>query len=77
MINLNWLQYARKYFNMGQSNLYTCIVFFTRKNSLMPHKYRNVNNIARFEKFARKLGASYFNVYSKRTAEFIQRIYVN
>ena len=62
---------------MSQNNLYTCIVFFDHESFKQPHKYRNVNNLEKFKLFAFQKGAVYFNVYSKKTREFIKRIKVD
>lgn len=56
--------------------LYTCIVFFYL-NSKPPLKYRNVNNLDRFNTFAESRGGYYFNVYEKVTRRFVKRVYVN
>ncbi|TDO28423.1 hypothetical protein BC659_0488 [Sediminibacterium goheungense] len=61
----------------NRNKLFTCIVFFPDELARRPRKYRNINNISRFERFAEKEEALYFNVYSKKTNEFIQRVYTN
>jgi len=58
------------------TRLFTCIVFFPEELSRRPRKYRNINNLLRFERFVEKDQALYFNVYSKNTNEFIRRVYI-
>lgn len=62
---------------MSSYNLYTCIVFFPSEMKRRPRKYRNVNNLLRFEQFVEKDHALYFNIYSKKTNEFLRRVYIN
>jgi hypothetical protein len=54
--------------------LYTCILF-CKDGSVK--KYRNINNINRFELFAKKINGKYFNVYDKTTKQFINQLKVN
>ena len=51
--------------------LYTCILF-CQDGSVK--KYRNINSIDRFKIFAYKINGKYFNVYDKKTKEFIEQI---
>jgi len=61
---------------MSQKILYSCIVFFLPDAGIRPRKYRNVNSLMRFEKFVTSMGGIYYNVYNKRTREFIERVYI-
>lgn len=57
--------------------LYTCHVFITDKKS---RKYHNVNSygIDRLVNYLRgsEPGAKYFNVYDKKTGEYLKRVYI-
>jgi hypothetical protein len=56
--------------------LHNCIMFFPRANSELPMKYRNVNNLEKFRRFAMSKGAIYFNVYDKDTRSYNTRIWI-
>lgn len=60
----------------SRNKLFTCIVFFPDELARRPRKYRNINNLIRFERFVEKELALYFNVYSKQTNEFLRRVYI-
>lgn len=51
--------------------LYTCILFCIDNQV---KKYRNINNLERFNDFAKNINGNYFNVYDKKTKLFIQQI---
>lgn len=56
---------------------YTIILFFPDEAERTPAKYRNINNIANFRRFADTTGAKYMNVYNKQTKAFIEQIKLN
>ena len=56
--------------------LYTAIIFFKTESGIMPRKYRNINNVPNFLKFALKSGGWYVNLYDKRSKEFEVREYL-
>ena len=56
--------------------LFTGIIFFKPETGLPPRKYRNINNIENFLKFALKSGGWYVNLYDKVSRQFEARKYV-
>ena len=58
------------------SKLYTAIVFFYPNSNIKPRKYRNINNIENFLKFAKNEGGWYVNLYCKLSAKFEARKYL-
>lgn len=56
--------------------LFTAIIFFKPERELKPRKYRNINNLENFLKFAEKSGGWYVNLYCKRSAKFEARKYL-
>jgi len=62
---------------MTMLKLFTCIVFFNPDSGRSPAKYRNVNNLERFELFAKKKGGVYFNIYVKSDKSYLGRKYLN
>lgn len=56
---------------------YNAIIFFSPEKNITPRKYRNINNMISFKKFALKEGGLYINFYHKKTKDFFCRMYVN
>lgn len=66
--------------------LYTCIAFFPTltESPAGPQKFRNVNSLVRFEKFALKKGFIYYNIYLKppkwapvgAKGEFVRKVWI-
>lgn len=56
--------------------LLTGIIFYKPELNQEPKKYRNINNVPNFLKFALKSGGWYVNLYCKRTKKFEAREYV-
>jgi len=56
--------------------LFTGIIFFDPKSNIPPRKYRNINNVQNFLKFALKSGGWYVNLYDKVSRKFEARMYV-
>jgi hypothetical protein len=56
-------------------NLFTAIVFMQDINQ-QPRKYRNISNLNSFRLFAESINAAYYNLYSKSTKLFVERIYI-
>lgn len=50
--------------------LLTAIIFFKPETGITPRKYRNINNVQNFLKFATKSGGWYVNLYCKTTRKF-------
>ena len=53
--------------------LYTAIIFFKPDTGIQPRKYRNINNVPNFLKFALKSAGWYVNLYDKKTRQFEAR----
>ena len=61
---------------MHDKHNYTAILFF-KPGTLRPRKYRNINNILSFYKnVAEPSKCIYFNLYDKKTANFVKRVYL-
>jgi hypothetical protein len=58
------------------SNKYYTAIVFMADQSKPIRKYRNINNINSFIRFCESIEASYFNIYSKSTKLFVERIYI-
>jgi hypothetical protein len=58
---------------------YTAIVFFKGNLKKTPLKYRNINNLEKFMSFVRDkwTDAIYYNLYDKKTKEFVRRQWLN
>jgi hypothetical protein len=56
---------------------YTAIIFFPDEKQIQPRKYRNINNMDNFMRFAQGQGAMYINLYFKKTKAFYCRIWIN
>jgi hypothetical protein len=56
--------------------LFTAIIFFKPDTGIQARKYRNINNVPNFLKFALKSGGWYVNLYCKKTKEFEYREYL-
>lgn len=56
--------------------LFTAIAFFIQDGEKIAHKYRNISNRMRFEKFIQERGAKYVNWYDKETRQYIGRVYL-
>lgn len=52
---------------------YTAICFFSIELNKLPLKYRNINNLDKFEAFARQKGIRYINYYDKKTKQYSHR----
>ena len=61
---------------MNDKQNYTAILFF-KPGTLRPRKYRNINNILSFiKKVAVPSKCIYFNLYDKKSNNFIKRVYL-
>ena len=60
---------------MSSAN-YSCIVFFKPEENKRPRKYIYINSIQTFAKFCRRIKAHYFNIYDRKTGNFINRYYL-
>ena len=58
------------------TKLFTGIIFYKPDTGITPRKYRNINNVENFLKFALKSGGWYVNIYDKRSAKFEARRYL-
>lgn len=58
------------------NRLFTGIIFFPPETQIPPRKYRNINNVQNFLKFALKSGGWYVNLYDKVSRKFEARKYV-
>jgi hypothetical protein len=56
---------------------YTAIIFFPIEKEIEPRKYRNINDVPNFMRFAQREGATYINLYFKKTKAFYCRIWLN
>ncbi len=55
---------------------YTAIIFFNKEKNEDPRKYRNINNLDNFNRFAANLGAWYYNLYDRATKQYKGRHYL-
>lgn len=55
--------------------LFTAIAFYHVGDDRKPCKYRNISNLANFDKFAAKNGFWYSNIYCKETRQYVERRY--
>jgi hypothetical protein len=58
---------------------FSATVFFHNKTGIRPRKYRNIMRgpgLARFQAFALRSHAWYFNLYDQDTGEYICRLYM-
>lgn len=58
------------------NTLKTAIIFFKPEKGMRPRKYRNIQNVENFAKFALKSGGWYINLYDKESKKFEGRKYV-
>lgn len=56
---------------------YTAIIFFSEEKNIQPRKYRNINNLDNFMRFADKQGGLYVNFYFKKNKAFYCRLWLN
>lgn len=55
---------------------HSCTIFFPADKNIKPRKYKYVNKITTFLKFAAKAGAWYVNVYDRESGLFLRREYL-
>lgn len=55
---------------------HSCTIFFPPNNNAKPRKYRYVNKIQTFLKFAANAGGWYVNIYDRESGLFLRREYL-
>lgn len=60
----------------NKKQLFTGIIFYPAASQKRPRKYRNINNVPNFLKFALKTGGWYVNLYDKETRLYCGRKYL-
>lgn len=60
----------------NKKQLFTGIIFYPAASQKRPRKYRNINNVSNFLKFALKTGGWYVNLYDKETRLYCGRKYL-